>query len=174
MYGSAPPAATLDAGHLFHTFELATLLEAHAVSRAAARPNRDLRAAYAALDSDASLSRDPRSAHAGREHTPNHRAAWAERELAFHRALNDQGGNRVLSSLAERTLRDSLRACPIVSGEVLSILQAHHRAILRCVDANAADAAVQHTRAHLRYLRDALDHAARGAMPARVCLRTAT
>ena len=82
----------------------------------------------------------------------------------------DQGGNLVLSSLAERTLRDGLSACPIPSGEVLSILQSHHREILRRVEANAADAAAHHTRAHMLWLRDVLVDAARGATPTRVRL----
>lgn len=154
-YRPSSPAAPL--GHLLHTFELATVLEAHAASRAATHPNRDLRAAYAALT------------HA---FTPHRYAGWAELELAFHRALNDQAGNLVLSSLAERTLRDGLRACPIVSGEVLSMLRAQHRQILRCVEADAADATARHTHAHVLYLRDVLLATTRETRQPRVRLHT--
>ncbi len=161
-YRPPSPAAALD--HLLHTFDLTTVLEAHAASLAAARQNRDLHAVYSALDQ---LQLSPASA------TPVHRlqAHWADLELQFHRALNDQGGNLVLSSLAERTLRDGLRACPIVSGEVLSMLHAQHRQILRCVEADTADAAARHTRAHVLYLRDVLLAATHATRP-RVRLHT--
>jgi DNA-binding FadR family transcriptional regulator len=146
------------------------VLETHAVSRAALNQDRDLRAAYAALGAAASCTREPRDISAAldqpsRRGEPRSAAHWIACELHFHRALNDQGGNSVLSSLAERTLRDGLSACPIVSPEVLTLLQSHHRQILRCVEANAADAAAHHTRAHLRYLRDVLVDAERGAVP---------
>jgi DNA-binding GntR family transcriptional regulator len=157
-YRSSPPAAAL--GHLLHTFELAIVLETHAASRAAARldRDRDLRHVHAALDQLSCPAMPPRP------------VTWVALEIQFHRALNDQGGNLVLSSLAERTLRDGLSACPIPSGEVLSILQSHHREILRRVEANAADAAAHHTRAHMLWLRDVLVDAARGATPTRVRL----
>jgi DNA-binding GntR family transcriptional regulator len=106
------------------------VLEAHAVARAAANPNRDLRDACASLDLAFTSRRD---------------VGWARREVAFHRALNDQGGNAVPSSLAERTLRDALSACPIPSGDVLEMLQAQHRVILRCVEAVAVDDAARGT-----------------------------
>jgi DNA-binding GntR family transcriptional regulator len=143
---------------LLHIFELAIVLEVHAVSRAAASQQRDLRPAHLSL---ADFS------------TAEQRAGWAAHELAFHRAVNDQGGNVVLASLAERTLRDGLRACPILSGDVLSMLHAQHREILRCVEANAADAAAQHTRVHLLSLRNVLvDGARRGATQPRVQMHT--
>jgi DNA-binding GntR family transcriptional regulator len=139
-------------GHLLHTLDLATVLETHAVSRAAAAEHRDLRAtreAFVRLGDAIESRAAPR---------------WTSLELQFHRALNDQGGNLVLASLAERTLRDGLAACPILSPEELTILQSHHREILRCVEANAAEMAALRTRAHILYLRDVLISAA-GSTP---------
>jgi DNA-binding GntR family transcriptional regulator len=127
------------------------VLETHAATRAATAANRDLQATHAALDqlSQAlAARRDP---------------IWAALEIQFHRALNDQGGNLVLSSLAERTLRDGLTACPILSPEVLTILHSHHREILRCVEVRDAVAAARRARDHLLFLRDVLVGAARGA-----------
>src|SRR5262249_40465292 len=129
-FRSAPPPLT----HLLHTFELAAVLEAHAVSRAAAAHERDLHAIQATLDQLARAAQARGCAH------------WASLEVQFHRALNDQGGNLVLSSLAERTLRDGLTACPILSPDVLTLLQSHHREILRCVQANEAEMAARHAR----------------------------
>ena len=58
--------------------------------------------------------------------------------------------------MAERTLREGLAACPILSPDVLKMLQSHHRTMLGCVEAGDADAAVLHTRTHLLFLRHAL------------------
>jgi DNA-binding GntR family transcriptional regulator len=146
-------------GHLLHTFELASVLEAHAISRAAASPERDLHPARAALDV---LGRTPEA---------EGRSQWASLEIQFHRALNEQGGNLVLASLAERTLRDGLTACPILSPEVLRILHAHHREILRCVETSDAETAARQTRVHVLYLRDLLLGAARGSVRTRRRLR---
>ncbi|MBV9581072.1 MAG: FCD domain-containing protein [Chloroflexi bacterium] len=139
---TASPAPTC--AELHHTFELAAVLESHAVSRVAAAAMRDLLAARQAL---AELER---AIDAG------HLAQWAALEIRVHRALDDQGGNLVLASMAERTLRDGLTACPILTPDVLRALHAQHHAILRCVAARDAEGAVRHTRAHLVSLRDAL------------------
>jgi DNA-binding GntR family transcriptional regulator len=142
--GSAPPRPP-SAAELLHTFELASVLEAHAVHRVAtAARSPDLHAARLAL-ADLDLAIDARGV-----------ARWAGLELQLHRALNDQSGNLVLAALAERTLRDGLTACPILSPDVLRVLQTHHRDILRSVEARHADAAVRHTRAHVLFLRDTL------------------
>jgi len=97
---------------------------------------------------------------------------WASLEIEFHRALNDQNGNSVLAAMAERTLRDSLVACPILSPDVLRVLQSHHRTILRCVESRAADAAVMHTRTHMLFLRDALASSLNGSSNSTQRLRT--
>lgn len=140
---------------LLHTFELATALDAHAVSRAARASARDLTAARAAADDLVRRS-----------------SAWAALELRFHRALNDQGGNPVLAALAERTLQEGLTACPILSREELSVLQSHHLEILRCVEAGQPEAAARHTRAHLLSLRDVLLSALQGSERPRLRLPT--
>jgi DNA-binding GntR family transcriptional regulator len=146
-------------GHLLHTFELSSVLEAHAVSRAAASPERDLHLARAALDL------------LGQTLEAGDRTRWPSLEIQFHRALNEQGGNLVLASLAERTLRDGLTACPILSPEVLRILRAHHREILRCVETSDAESAARQTRVHVLYLRDVLLGAARGSVRTRRRIR---
>jgi DNA-binding GntR family transcriptional regulator len=129
---------------LGHTFELAAFLEAHAVMRVAAVAQPDLIAARGRL---AKLDRVIESRQPGQ---------WASLEIGFHRALDAQCGNGVLAALAERTLRDGLAACPILSPDVLRVLQSHHRNILRGVEERDADAAVLHTRTHMLFLRDAL------------------
>jgi DNA-binding GntR family transcriptional regulator len=149
LFRPAPPAPARS--HLLHTFELAAVLEAHAVSRAAATQNPDLQATHAAL---AQLARVVDTRNFDR---------WAGFELQFHRALDDQAGNLVLASLAERTLRDGLTACPIPSPEVLTILQSQHRDILRCVEARDAETAACRARGHMFYLRDMLVSAVPGA-----------
>lgn len=129
---------------LLHTFELSIVLESHAVTRAATFAERDLCAAEASL--------------ADFDHAMQTRrlARWAGLEIQFHRALDDQCGNQVLAAMAERTLREGLSACPILSPDVLRALQSHHLEILRCVQNGAPETATRHTRAHLLYLRNVL------------------
>jgi len=155
---AAPP--TPASSDLQYTFELAVVLESHAVSRAATCTGRDLHAARIAL--------------AEFDHAIESRrlARWASLELQLHRMLDDQSGNLVLAAMAERTLRDGLTACPILSPDVLRVLQTHHRDILRCVDASEADAAVRHTRAHLLFLCDVLVRAAEASSLPRIRLRS--
>ena len=52
------------------------------------------------------------------------------------------------------------------------MLHAQHRQILRCVESDAVDAATQHTRARLLYLRDILVAATHDTRRPRVRLRT--
>ena len=87
----------------------------------------------------------------------------ANLEIEFHRALDDQSGNSVLAAMVERTLREGLAACPILSPDVLRAIQSHHRTILRCVERHDADAAALHTRTHMLFLRDALAGALRAS-----------
>jgi DNA-binding GntR family transcriptional regulator len=138
-----------------HLFELSAVLESHAVARVATASGRDLYPARAGL--------------ATLELVIQRRqfAAWVNQEVRFHRVLNDQSGNQVLAAMAERTLREGLTACPILSPDVLNVLQSHHRAILRCIEDRAAEAAARHTRSHLLYLRDALVDALHGSARAR-------
>jgi DNA-binding GntR family transcriptional regulator len=143
---------------LHYTFELAAVLESHAVSRVATATTRDLRAVQGLLaEFDHAIG------------TQRH-APWASLELQLHRALDDQSGNLVLAAMAERTLRDGLTACPILSPDVLRVLQRHHRDILHCVEAREADAAVRHMQSHLLFLRDALLRAADASSRRRVRL----
>jgi DNA-binding GntR family transcriptional regulator len=88
---------------------------------------------------------------------------WANLEIEFHRALDEQSGNSVLAAMAERTLREGLAACPILSPDVLRAFQSHHRTILRCVESRQADAAALHTRTHMLFVRDALANALRAS-----------
>jgi DNA-binding GntR family transcriptional regulator len=147
-----PPPARAD---LHYAFELAVVLESHAVARAATATTCDLRHVQKLLgEFDQAIA-------------SRRLARWAALELRLHRALDDQSGNQVLAAMAERTLRDGLTACPILSPDVLRVLQTHHRAILRRVEASQVDAAVRHTQAHLLFLRDVLDRAGQaGSRPA--------
>ncbi|MBV9322508.1 MAG: FCD domain-containing protein [Chloroflexi bacterium] len=145
---SAPAAPSLV--DLLYTFELAGVLESHAVARAAAAAHHDLQAARGVF---ADLERAIEARHL---------SGWAALEIQLHRALNDQGGNLVLAAMAERTLREGLTACPILPPDVLRALHAQHGEILRCVEAGDADAAMQYTHAHVLLLRDAVV----GARPA--------
>jgi DNA-binding GntR family transcriptional regulator len=145
---------------LGHTFELAAILEAHAVVRVAGATRPDLIAARRGL---ANLDCAIETRQLER---------WANLEIEFHVALNDQSGNSVLAAMAERTLREGLAACPILSPDVLRVFQSHHRTILRCVEGRDADAAAQHTRTHMFFLRDALASSLQGKPPSTRRLRT--
>ena len=69
--------------------------------------------------------------------------------------------------MAERTLREGLTACPILSLDVLSVLQSHHRDVLHCIEEGSAENAARYARSHLLTLRDALLDAPRGSATAR-------
>jgi DNA-binding GntR family transcriptional regulator len=136
-------------------FEVREVLECHAVGRAARSSVRDLRRARALLTELNGLIDEW------------DRIEWNHLELAFHRAVNDLSGNPVLAALAESTHREVQGICvrylraPILRRESFKRLQAHHRLILAAIKAGDPDAAVQHARAHIQFIRDSISDALR-------------
>jgi len=146
-------AAYLDARNgaardILDRFQLREALECRAVFRSAMAPDRDLAAARQILpELDAAI--DDRD-----------RMRWNRLELAFHRAVHDQGGNRLLAEMAEQAHREVqalsvrwLDAPPYGPGS-LRQLQAQHRALLEAIEAGDASSAVDLARAHMRFVRD--------------------
>ena len=134
---------------LLYRFEVWTVLECHAVQLAALSAIRDLRHARAISTGLERIMAVPGS--------PD----WNWLEVELHRAIDDQSGNQVLAAMAERTHREVQEASerysrgPMRTPEALSRIQSQHHTILSCIEAGQVDAAVQHTRAHLNFLRDA-------------------
>jgi DNA-binding GntR family transcriptional regulator len=135
---------------VLYRFEVSTVLECHAVYRAALSPETDLRGARAALASHnlATLTRNP--------------AEWHRLDVQFHRTLDQQSGNAVLTAMIERTDRELevlsqpyLRA-RTADPRTLRLLHAHHRQILACIEAGHAEQGMQHMRVHRNLVRDQL------------------
>jgi DNA-binding GntR family transcriptional regulator len=141
----APPDSIIP--DLLYRYEVCTVLEGHAVYRAALSTTCDLRTARALL---ACLNQVMLAADLG---------GWNRLHLEFHRALNDQSGNLVLAAMVER-MHLELQALylPYLSAadglERLWTLQSEHRKILSCIENRQAEEGMQHTRAHLAGLRD--------------------
>jgi DNA-binding GntR family transcriptional regulator len=135
---------------VLYRFEVSTVLECHAVYRAALSPDRDLRGARAALASHnlGALARDP--------------AEWHRLDVEFHRTLDQQSGNAVLAAMIDRTDRELERLSrPYLRARgadprALRLLHAHHHTILACIEAGQAQQGMQHMRAHLDMVRDQL------------------
>jgi GntR family transcriptional regulator, transcriptional repressor for pyruvate dehydrogenase complex len=131
-------------------FQLREALECRAVFRSAMAPGRDLSAPREILpELDAAIANRDRQ-------------RWNTYELAFHRAIHDQGGNRLLAEMAEQAHREVqalsvrwLDAPPYGPGS-LRELQAQHRALLEAIEAGDATSAVDRARAHMRFIRDAV------------------
>jgi DNA-binding GntR family transcriptional regulator len=136
---------------VLYRFEVSTVLECHAVYRAALSPDTDLRGARAALASHhpaGALARDP--------------AAWHRLDVQFHRTLDEQSGNAILTAMIARTDRElEILSRPYLSARradprTLRLLHAHHRTILACIEAGQAEQGMQHMRVHRDLLRDQL------------------
>jgi DNA-binding GntR family transcriptional regulator len=133
---------------LLYRFEVCSVLECHAISRAAASTTRDVRKACAVLASmnEVMLAADARE--------------WSRLDVAFHRALNEQSGNLVLAAAVEREHRDLQAQCarylsaPVDRLEGLWLLQSHHLKMLGCVKHGQPEEGVLQTRAHLRAMQD--------------------
>ncbi len=130
---------------ILHRVDVCTVLESHAVYRAARLPGCDLRAA-AALVADLDDDADPPHWH--RQHT------------ALHRSINDAAGNLVLAAMVERmhheveALYRRCAAGPLFDAGGLRVLQSHHRALLTCVRGGLADESVRHVRVHAQLIRE--------------------
>jgi DNA-binding GntR family transcriptional regulator len=131
---------------VLHRCELWTLLECHAVARAAQSPARDLRGMRGVV---AELNRQVLG--------PAEPVTWQRLERRLHRAIADQAGNPLLGSMVESVCAElQAIALPIHRPGTLWLLQCQHRKVLSCIEAGLADEAVLHTRAHLHLLRDQL------------------
>jgi DNA-binding FadR family transcriptional regulator len=136
---------------VLHRCELWTLLECHAVDRAARAVNRDLRSVRAVFPE---LNQQVLA--------PTEPVQWQRLELRLHRAIADQAGNPVLGAMVEDVCGELQSICsrhiprPIHRPGTLWLLQCQHRKILSCIEAGLADEAKLHTRAHLHLVRDQL------------------
>ena len=145
------PVAHALAADVLHRYELWTLLECHAVGRAALSANRDVRTVRAVFPE---LNQQVLA--------PSAPADWQRLELRLHRAITDQAGNSLLSAMVQDVCGELESICsrhirrPIHRPGTLWLLQCQHRKILSCIEAGRADEAVLHTRAHLHLIRDQL------------------
>jgi DNA-binding FadR family transcriptional regulator len=149
--GLVPRFAQTLVADVLHRCEVWTLLECHAVSRAALSPHRDvhtLRSVFPELNH-----------HVLSPHTP---ADWQHLEVGLHRAIAEQAGNPLLAMMLAEVGSQLEDICsrhisrPIHRPGTLWLLQCQHRKILSCIEAGGADEAVLHTRAHLHLIRDQL------------------
>ena len=137
---------------VLHRCELWTLLECHAVSRAALSPRRDVRAARACVFAELN------------DHVlvPPEPADWQHLELRLHRSIAEQAGNPLLATMLAEVAGELEDICsrhirgPIHRPGTLWLLQCQHRKVLSCIESGRADEAVLHTRAHLHLIRDQL------------------
>jgi DNA-binding GntR family transcriptional regulator len=133
---------------LLHRFELWTVLECHAVSRAALAAHRDMGAVRAAFP------------ELNQQLVPTVPAEWQRLELRLHRTITDQAGNPLLADMVERICSEFQAMCaphvprPIRRPGTLWLLQCQHRKILSCIEAGQAEEGMLHTRAHLHLIRD--------------------
>ena len=136
---------------VLHRCELWTLLECHAVGRAARSANRDVRTVRAVFPE---LNQQVVA--------PSAPADWQRLELRLHRAITEQAGNSLLSAMVQDVCAELESICsrhirrPIHRPGTLWLLQCQHRKILSCIETGRADEAVLHTRAHLHLIRDQL------------------
>jgi GntR family transcriptional regulator, rspAB operon transcriptional repressor len=145
--------AEFDIREILDLFEIREVLECRAVRRAAGQPSRDVHTAQAALS------------QAAKQVVVRDRVEWNRLEVAFHRAINELGGNFELAELTERIHRTVQGLCvrcmrePIYGPEKLRLMQAQHQAILKAVrDGNVRDAEAR-ARDHIRDIRDAIAEA---------------
>lgn len=90
---------------------------------------------------------------------PTDDPAFHRLDIAFHRAVNEIGGNLQLAELAERVHRriQGVRArCAVHLPGQSAISHGQHKAILAAVRAGDADGAERLTRIHIATVRDAV------------------
>jgi DNA-binding GntR family transcriptional regulator len=149
---ASPPNVSLTqatAVDLLNHFEVWTVLECHAVARAALATHRDVRSARAVFPDFNQQVLAPAD--------PNR---WHRLELRLHRAISELSGNSQLAHMVARVCGD-LQASylprlsrPLHRPGTLWLLQCQHRKILSCIEAGNAEDGVLHTRAHLHLIRD--------------------
>ncbi len=142
--------AEFDLRAILDLFEIREVLECRAVRRAAGQRSRDLRPAEAVLTA------------AAKQVDQRDRVEWNRLEVAFHRAINDLGGNFELAELTERIHRTVQGLCvrclrePIYGPEKLQLMQLQHQALVDAVrDGNLREAETR-ARAHIHSIRDSI------------------
>jgi DNA-binding GntR family transcriptional regulator len=134
-------------------FEIREVLECRAVRRAAVQHVRDLHQAESLLAAE------------DKQVALHDRVEWNRLEVAFHRAINDIGGNFELAELAERVHRSVQGMCvrclrePLYGPDRLRLMQSHHQQIVDAVRAGDADSAEARTREHIQHVRDSVAEA---------------
>jgi DNA-binding GntR family transcriptional regulator len=132
---------------VLHRFEVWTVLECHAVARAARAPHRDTRALHALLPD---LNRQVLA--------PSDPTEWQRLEARLHHAINELSGNPPLAEVVDGICSglQALHARQVRRPGTLWLLQCQHRTILSCIEAGQAEQGMRHTRAHLHLMRDQL------------------
>jgi DNA-binding GntR family transcriptional regulator len=145
--------AEFDLREILDLFEIREVLECRAVQRAARQRTRDVHQAEALM------------AAAAKQVNRHDRVEWNRLEVAFHRAINDLGGNFELAELAERIHRSVQGLCvrclsePIYGPDKLRLMQSQHQAILEAVRQGNVAAAEAQVRAHIHHIRDSIAEA---------------
>jgi len=132
---------------ILHRVDVCTVLESHAVQRAASAPRPDLRAAIALLDELDCIADLPR---------------WHEAHRQLHRAINDAGGNIVLAAMVERMhheveslfQRGAAAGGPPFDAHTRCVLRSQHRSVLTCIRSGLPDAGARYVRVHGQLLRE--------------------
>lgn len=128
-------------------YEIHELLECRAVRRAAEAPHHNLVPLEATLAEAEAILGEP------------DQAAFNRLDLAFHRALNDLGGNAPLAELIEQVHRRIQSARVRYAGHLPGRpmhSHAQHKELLAAVRARDPDRAEALSRAHIRAVRDAV------------------
>jgi DNA-binding FadR family transcriptional regulator len=132
---------------ILHRVDVCTVLESHAVQRAASAPQTDLCAAMALLGE---LDRIADLPH------------WHQAHRQLHRAINDAGGNIVLAAMVERMhheVESLFQRCgdadgPLFDAHTRCVLQSQHRSVLMCIRSGLPDAGARYVRVHGQLLRE--------------------
>jgi DNA-binding GntR family transcriptional regulator len=145
--------AEFDLHEILDLFEVREVLECRAVRRAASARVRDLAPAERLMASAANLLEQL------------DRVAWNRLEVAFHRAINDLGGNFELAEMAERVHRNvqgmSVHVFrePLFGPDKFQLMQSQHQAIVDAVRVGNARVAEARAREHILTVRDSIARA---------------
>lgn len=139
--------AAYDAREIMDLYEVREVLEARAVCRAALAPERDLSQVDALLARMESVRDDP------------DQVEFNNLDVAFHRALNEAGGNWQIAEHAERIQRQiqgiRVRASIHLAGRP-RVSHVEHLAIVDAVRTGDGERAEALLRAHIFSIRDAI------------------
>lgn len=126
-----------------HRLDVCSVLECHAVYRAALSPERDLR-----------LARSLMVALGNALAAPNC-AAFSRLDVQFHAALTAQADNASMQTLIGSMRAEIAGLCPLrgrspkPSRQTLWLLHSQHRALLQAIENGEAESAMRCARSHL-------------------------